>query len=336
MKRASKLARWAWASAAVCGILGSASAAPPAAKPAPAVTATPAVKSAPLPNLPAGKTVATVNGETISWGQLVPLLEQAGPIPADLPEVHRRELYREALGTLIDDLLMAQYVKKALPPADPAEVNKMMADLLEGLKKQGKTLAELCKESRQTEAEIRQDMAQYIQWNGYFDKRLTEADLQKYYNYYKDYFDRITVRASHIFLQVAANASPGEKAQAKAKLQQLRAEIIAGRIDFAQAARTHSDCLSKNNGGDVGFFPRKFRVDESFARAAYALKPGEISDVVEGPSGMHLIKVTERKPGQPTEFAKIKGDVRAVYMEEMQQNVLMQMRKEAKIEIFLP
>ena len=90
------------------------------------------------------------------------------------------------------------------------------------------------------------------------------------------------------------------------------------------------------DGGDVGSFPRKFVVDENFARAAFALKPGEISGVVQTDFGLHLIKVTERKAGQPSDFSKIKEDVKEIYLDDMRLNILAQLRKEAKIEVHLP
>ena len=93
---------------------------------------------------------------------------------------------------------------------------------------------------------------------------------------------------------------------------------------------------SAPQGGDLLFFPRKYVVDEQFSRVAYSMKPGEISDVVESATGLHLIKVTERKQGTSTEYAKVKGEVREFYMEDLKQNLLNQLRKEAKIDIHLP
>ncbi len=328
MKGMTRLARWAWMGAAFCTMLGStrAAPAPPAATAAPAMTAA----------VPANKIVATVNGESITYGQLQPIFKQAGPLPANLPEANRREIYREALGTLIDDLLINQFIRKVAPPASAADVNKQMGELVAGLKKQNKTLADLCKESQQSEAEIRDDVAHDLQWNAYVDKRVSEADLQKYYTEYKDFFDKVAVRASHIFIRLSSATTEIEKTAARTKLEQLRAQVLAGTLDFAAAAKAHSQCPSAPNGGDIGTFPRKFVVDENFARVAFAMKPGEISNVVESGFGLHLIKVTERKAGQPSDYSKIKGEVREFYMEDLKQGLLNRMRKDAKIEILLP
>jgi peptidyl-prolyl cis-trans isomerase C len=58
--------------------------------------------------------------------------------------------------------------------------------------------------------------------------------------------------------------------------------------------------------------------------------------VIESEAGMHLIKVTDRKPGEPSDFNKIKEEVRLICIEEMQQNIIAQLRKEAKVQINLP
>jgi len=280
--------------------------------------------------------VATVNGESITYGQLEPVFKQAGTLPPEMPDAQRREIYREALGSLVDDLLITQFIRKYTPAASAVEVNKQMTELVAGLKTQKKTLADLCKESHQSEVEIREDIAHELQWNAYVDKRITEADLQKYYAGYKDFFDKTTVHASHIFLKTSATTTAQDKAAAVTKLQQLRGMILQGKIDFAAAAKSYSQCPSAPTGGDIGTFPRKYVVDENFARMAFSMKPGEVSDVVESTFGLHLIKVIERKQGEPSDYNKIKGEVREFYMEDLKQGLLNQMRKEAKIEIFLP
>ena len=323
MKGMKQVTRCALAGAVLCGFLGSATAAPPAAAaPRPAVT------------IPPTKTIATVNGEAITFAQLGPILMQAN-MPANLTDNDRRELYREALGTLIDDLLINQCVRKYVPTASAADVQAQMNDLIAGLKTQKKTLADLCRESHQTEADIREDIARYVQWNAYVNKVVSEVEFQKYYTTYKDFFDKVFVRASHIYLRMPNN-SPGEKTAGKATLQQIRAQIMAGQIDFAAAAKRYSQCPSAANGGDLAFFPRKYVVDENFARVAFSMRPGEVSDVVESATGLHLIKVTERKPGTPSEYTKVKGEVREFYMEDLKQNMLVQLRRDAKIEVFLP
>jgi peptidyl-prolyl cis-trans isomerase C len=301
---------------------------------APGAPVTPPASSKPVPP---NKVMATVNGENITYAQLEPILTLAGPLPTSLPEKEQRELYREALSMLIDDTLLQQYLRKYVPPPSAAEVEKKMAELKAGLKGQKKTLADFCRESKQTEAQLRANLANVLQWAAYAAKAIKDVDVKKYYDTYRDFFDRVTVRASHIVRRVPPTASPSEQAAARTLLLDLRAQIVAGKLDFAAAAKSYSECPTARDGGDVGTFPRKFVVADSFARAAFALQPGQISDVVQTDYGLHLIKVTERKAGgPPSDFNKIKAEVREFYIEDMRQDILVQLRKEARIQLFLP
>lgn len=325
MKGMNWTARWAWAGVASVALCGTPVLAQPAKQ-----------KAATATTIPPGKTVATVNGEAIPYSRLDPLVRQAGTMPADMPEAHRRELYREALSMIVDDVLLTQYLKQYVPDAPKAAVDRKMAELAAGLKDKKMTVADLCKESNQTEAELRANIAEHLQWAAYAEKHVSEASLQQYHASYKDFFDKIQVRASHIFLRLPAATPDAEKAAGHAKLQQLRALIVEGKLDFAAAAKEHSQCPSAASGGDIGTFPRKFVVDEGLARAAFSMKPGAISDVVQTDFGLHLVKVTERTPGQPSEFSKIKDEVREYYLEDLKQTILTRSRKDAKIDIHLP
>lgn len=108
----------------------------------------------------------------------------------------------------------------------------------------------------------------------------------------RDRMDRVTdtdqVRVSHILVSVG---SPDEEPAARAKAQNLLQQLRSG-ADFAQLAREHSeDPVSAAAGGDLGFFGRDKMMPE-FEKAAFALKPGELSDLVITPFGYHIIRGT--------------------------------------------
>jgi peptidyl-prolyl cis-trans isomerase C len=245
-------------------------------------------------------------------------------------------MQQEALTMLIDDQLMRDFLRKKGPATDQQEVNRQMTELVEGLKKDKKSLEDFLKEQNQTEAQLRADITGWLQWNAFVKQQVTDAELKKYYDESKDFFDRVVVRASHIVLRVSPNASEDERKAVKAKLQGWRQEITEGKVDFVKAAKDHSQCTSAPNGGDIGFFPRKLAVEEPFAKAAFALKVGDISDVVQTDFGYHLIKVTDRKAGTPSEFNKIKEEVRELFVEELRVLILAEQRQTAKVEVNLP
>jgi len=110
-----------------------------------------------------------------------------------------------------------------------------------------------------------------------------------------------TVRASHLLIKHQGSRRPaswkdpnGEqiknrtKEQAIAILLKHRQEIAEGKAKFADLAKVHSDCGSAQNGGDLGVFGRG-QMQKPFEDATYALKVGELSDVVDTDSGVHII-----------------------------------------------
>jgi peptidyl-prolyl cis-trans isomerase C len=285
---------------------------------------------------PAAKPAAVVNGEAISQADLEGALRQAGPTPVQLPEAHRRQYQLQALYFLIDQVLMRQFLAKNARPIDPNEVARKLAEVEEALRKQGKTLQDACRENNQTEEQLRAGMAQHLQWHAYAREHLSDAELEAYYKEYKDLFDKVTVRVSDIFVPLPSTATESERAQARARVADLRAQVAAGKIDFAAAAKANSRGPTAETGGDLGYIPRKWVVEEPVARAAFALQVGQLSDVVETEYGLHLVLLTDRKAGQPSDFSKIKEEVREVCIEDMYFTVLAQQRKAAKVEINLP
>ncbi len=324
-----RLHRWTFAAAAGAAALAVVAGQAPAQ--APAAPAAPA-QAAPAQAKPA----AVVNGEAIPLVAVEAVLNRGGPQAVQVPEAKLREMRYAAVGMLVDDILLQQYLRQNGPRVDAAEVQKQFEELVGGLKKQGKTVQDFCKETGETEAQLKQDIVNMLQWRDYVKARITDTEVKRYYDENKDFFDGIMVRASHIVLRLAPDATDADKQAARTKLLGLRQEIVSGKLDFAEAAKKHSQCPSAPQGGDLNFFPRKFVVEENFARAAFALQVGQVSDIVQTDFGLHLIKVTERKPGTPSDFAKIKDDVREFCVMDLRQGVLLQQRKASKIEINLP
>ena len=135
----------------------------------------------------------------------------------------------------------------------------------------------------------------------------SEEQMRTFYQQHLD--DRFTdveeVRARHILVRVDPNADEAAKTKARAEADDLLKQIRAGG-DFEALAKKHSkDPGSAPKGGDLGFFPRG-RMVPPFDAAAFALEPGQVSEVVETPFGFHVIKVEEKKPGgaRPFEAAR--------------------------------
>ncbi len=302
-----------------------AAAAPPAAT-APAAPAAPATAKPP----------AVVNGEVVTKAELDNALKEVvGHNPVQLTEDQRRAQEMQVLAVLIDDKLMHQFLAKNAAPAAPADVAARIAQIEAELKKQNKTLQDVYKEYGETEATLRAECATAVQSETYARSKISDADVEKYYKANKDFFDGVSVRASHIVLRIPANATDADKATMKTQLGNLRAQIVGNQISFADAAKKYSQCPTATSGGDLGYFSSK-DVDESFARASFYTPVNAVTDVIQSSYGYHLILVTDRKAGEPSDFAKIKDNVRMMCTREMYMNLLDELRKSSKVEITLP
>ena len=112
------------------------------------------------------------------------------------------------------------------------------------------------------------------------------------------------VKASHILVQVPQGADEAKQAKALAMIQGLKTRVDNGE-NFAALAQEYSDCPSKAKGGDLGFFSREQMVPP-FSDAAFALEPGQTSDVVQTRFGYHLIRATEHQAEQTMAFNDVK------------------------------
>ncbi len=121
----------------------------------------------------------------------------------------------------------------------------------------------------------------------------SEADMDRYYRRNLELFEvEEQVEAAHILLRLAEDSDPETISKRRELAQSIRQQLREG-ADFAQMAKLHSDDTSNaDGGGDLGYFGRGTMVSE-FEAAAFALRPGQISDVVQTPFGFHIIQVTD-------------------------------------------
>lgn len=137
---------------------------------------------------------------------------------------------------------------------------------------------------------------------------VSEADAKAWYESHKDRYQQPEERrASHILI----TADKGDKAKARSKAEEVLQEVKKNPAAFAELARKYSqDPGSAAKGGDLGFFGRGMMV-KPFEDAAFSLKEGEISGIVESDFGFHIIKVTGIHPGKIKEFAEVRPEIEA-------------------------
>ena len=139
---------------------------------------------------------------------------------------------------------------------------------------------------------------------------LTDAKLREYYD---QNINRYSVaeerRASHILISAAKEAPAEERTKAKAKAEALLAQLRKAPGTFAEVAGKNSqDPGSASKGGDLDFFARGAMV-KPFEDAAYAMKPDEISNVVESDFGFHIIKLVAVRGGDKKPFEAVRAEI---------------------------
>lgn len=141
---------------------------------------------------------------------------------------------------------------------------------------------------------------------------LNEADVK---SYYEQNVARLSGkeerRASHILINAPKDMAAADRQKARARAEELLTQVRKSPDSFADAARKNSqDTGSAPNGGDLDFFGRGAMV-KPFEEAVFAMKKGDISDIVESDFGFHIIKLTDVKSPKQKTFEELRAGIEA-------------------------
>ncbi|MGA2323404.1 MAG: peptidylprolyl isomerase [Sedimentisphaerales bacterium] len=259
---------------------------------------------------------ATVNGIVIKDADVdakvsVYMERIASQIPPNMVEQYKTQIRGQALESMIVEQLLSEQIKKAGVNITDKDVNDKLSEIIAA--QPGGMTMESFKAMLAAQGQSFDVVKGQIKKTLGYEKLLgtvevNDAEAKAFYDENKEDFNKPEqVKASHILIKVAPTATPEEKTAAKAKIDGLLKQVKAGG-DFAALAKENSDCPSKERGGDLGFFDRSSMVKE-FADAAFAMKVGQVSNVVETQFGYHIIKVTDHKEGGLVSFDKAKADI---------------------------
>ncbi|MBI5637608.1 MAG: peptidylprolyl isomerase [Nitrospinae bacterium] len=285
---------------------------------------------------------AEVNGEIVLLSEVKERQFQMRAMGAD-EGLTGADLSRRALDGLIEEKLVIQFGKdrEEYKVAD-MEVDQAVNEMKKRVEAQGGDILALLSRSGLTMERYRlmlkdQILARKVIGNEVRGQvKIPEESAREYYEQHgAEFAGRRSARISHILKFVPKKGTEADWRKAYDEIAALRDKIAAG-LDFAQAAKEHSDDPSRDTGGDLGEVVQGEMVEE-FENVAFALEPGIVSAPVKSPFGYHLILVKEKLPATAAPFEKVKGEIENKMFGEMIQAVredwLRRVKKDAFIDV---
>jgi peptidyl-prolyl cis-trans isomerase SurA len=293
--------------------------------------------------------VAVVNEEVIFLSELEELgkryfEEVRKNAPPGEAEPRLREARKEVLAQLIENKLLSQEIKKRKVEVSEKDVDAAVDDLLRqnrislddlkmALAKEGLTLTAYRERLRDGIGKMRlisREIKSKIV--------LKEEDLRKAYrDRIQEFMIPLEVKVQQIFLSAPRAGSSARTAAAEKEALEILERAKTG-ADFSELAKKHSQSPEGKDGGVLGFFKTNELMPE-LEEAAFSLEPEAIGPLVRSPEGFHILKVLERKGGEPKTFAEVQGRIREEMMqaesEKRFREWLRDLKEKAYIEIKL-
>lgn len=299
-------------------------------KPAP-VEAKPAGTELIKPKLAEDKVLVTVDGVAIMKNDVegrirahIKRIEGGGQkIPANMIDSVKGQLQGRIVQELIDKQLIDKKLKAKNISISDKEVDERMGALAKGSNMSMERLGKQITMSGMSMADFRERMRSGLGLEKILESlgEFTPTSEEEMKKSYDEKIQAGQIRVRHVLLSTRGK-DEAAKTEARAKIEELLKQAKAG-ADFAELAKANSDCPSKSKGGDLGFFGKGQMVPE-FEQAAFALKEGEMSDVVETKFGYHIIKRAT--------FADVKEEIKVQLDTEKRRKMTVEYLKKLKAE----
>jgi parvulin-like peptidyl-prolyl isomerase len=271
------------------------------------------------------------------------------------PENLRADARPDIIKYLIDNVLLDQEMVRRNVVVDKKDVDSRLEQFRGEIKKDGKSPDAVFKGLSLTEEDLRTQIAADLRWEKFCNDLASEKALRELFAAQPAMFNGSTVRARHILLSPASE-SPQASAEARARLALIRKQIeeevargmakLAANLDnlkreearirlldaaFSEAAGQESMCPTREQGGDLGWFPRAGKMVEPFAKVAFSLRPFQLSAIVTTAFGHHLILVMDIKEGKPVKLEDARDMVKDIFCDRLRDDLLAKLRPAAKI-----
>jgi peptidyl-prolyl cis-trans isomerase SurA len=264
--------------------------------------------------------VALVNNEVITLSELEetvkPLYDQVRQTstPAEREE-KLKKVREEVLDHLVDSKLLDQEIKKRKIEVPDRDVDGAIAEVLKSTNLSENDLKKVIAREGMTYSAYRQKIREELGKMRLVSREIKskivieEETLRKSYQENLDKFtDPLEVKIQHIFFPLPQNGSQEEAAVVRNEARSILERARKGE-DFTELAKKYSRAPEASEGGVLGYFKHKELMPE-LEEVGFKLKVGEISDLVSSPMGFHILRVLERKGGEPRPFAEVQNKIR--------------------------
>ena len=291
--------------------------------------------------------VAVVNGSVITQEdfdrEMSRVLQRLASTGKSFDDSQLRAVKKNVLEGLINGELLYQESQSKGIKVEEVAINEQLSTLKKRFSSEDEFKTALIK-ANLSEADIRSQIKKGLAVEEFITRQFVQTvtispkEVKSYYDSHPDSFKQAEqVRASHILIKVDTQANVLKRAEARKRIEEIQQKLRKGE-DFATVARAFSEGPSSSKGGDLGYFSRG-KMAKPFEEAAFALRTGEVSDLVETRFGYHLIKVIGRRPETTIPYEDIKERIEhylrgktvqkqvGLYVEKLKEN--------AKVERFL-
>jgi peptidyl-prolyl cis-trans isomerase SurA len=265
--------------------------------------------------------IASVDGEPITARDVEQFSAAVGrPVKTD--DIANNEDAKAALKALISQKLLQKEIEQYSSKVDEDQVDRYVDAVRQdkhltpeqfkaALAQSGLSMDDFRKHAREElekEVMIREQVRQKV--------NISNADIKAYYDEHKADFTVTTERLklAQILVGVPQNATTQQVAMLKAKADKIQKQAAAG-ADFAALAHKYSDDVSRNNGGELGWFTPQDIMDQVYT-AVKNLKPGDVSQVVRTDHGFHILKLEEHQVPGLRPLEDVRAEIRNRLIDE--------------------
>jgi peptidyl-prolyl cis-trans isomerase C len=291
--------------------------------------------------------VAVVNGTVISRNdfdrEMSGLVQRLVAQGRSLSDGQFQELRKNVLENMINLELLYQESQKRGVKVKEVAIEEHLKLLRKGFSNEDEFQKAL-KEMNLSDADFRSHIEKNLSVQQFVDKEVVQGisvsdkEVRTYYDSHPEFFKRPEqVRASHILIKVDPQADASQRDLALKRIKEIQQMLQKGQ-DFAALAKEFSQGPTAARNGDLGYFGRGQMV-KPFEKIAFALRPGEVSGIVETQFGYHLIKCTDKKPESTFAYEDVKTKLHDYLKREKERaevaSYLEKLKGKAKVERFL-